>query len=145
MPRTGINGKLYYGTAGSSASTEATNVRDVTFDAKGDEVDATTREHGGWKAYLRGLKDFTIDWESNWDAEDAFILACLDSFLNGAAIALKCLDAAGGEGADGDFQVMSMTRSEPNSGVMAVKVTAKPHAGSARLMVWAGGSGHPQA
>jgi predicted secreted protein len=143
MPRTGINGKLSYGIAGSAAATEATNVRDVTFDPKRDEVDATTRAHGGWKAYLGGLKDFSIEWESNWDAEDAFILACLASFLNGTAIALKCLDTTAGEGAFGDFQIMGLAQAQPNSGVMAVKITAKPHAGAAGLMVWSGGSGLP--
>jgi predicted secreted protein len=143
MPRIGINGKLYYGVAGTAAATEATNVRDVTFDPKRDEVDATTRQHGGWKAYLGGLKDFSIEWESNWDSADAFILACLNSFLGGTAIALKCLDTTAGEGADGDFQIMGLAQSQPNSGVMSVKITAKPHAGSTRLMIWSGGSGLP--
>jgi len=143
MARTGISGILYYGAAGSSASTEATNVRDVTLDLKRDEAEATTRAHDGWKAYLGGLKDITLDWESNWDSADAFILACLASFLNGTAIALKCLDVSGGEGVDGDFQVMSFNRAEPNSGVMAVKITAKPHAAATRLQTWSGGSGLP--
>jgi len=134
--RLGIQGRLYYGTAGTTADTPAENIRDLTLDLKGDEVDATTRAHGGFKGYMRGLKDCAVDWKMNADGSDAFYQALRNSFTEGTGIALAVLDEEGGVGIDADFQVISCPRAEPNSGVMEITIAVKPHADTDRAAEW---------
>jgi hypothetical protein len=136
MPRIGIEGRLYYGAAEAQADTPAENIRDLTLDLKADEVDASTRAHGGYKAYLRGLKDCSVDWKMNADGSDAFYQALRNSFTEGTAIALAVLDEEGGAGIDADFQVISCPRAEPNSGVMEITIAVKPHADTDRTVEW---------
>lgn len=135
MPRIGILGRLYYGEAGE-ADTPAENIRDLTLNLTGDEVDATTRAHGGYKGYLRGLKDVAIDWKMNADGTDLFYQALRNSFLHGTPLALAVLDESGGAGIDADFVVVSCPRAEPNSAVMEISVSVKPAAGTDRTAEW---------
>ena len=46
----GLDAKLFRGTAGSQASTEVTNVKDLTLNLESGEADVTTRATQGWKA-----------------------------------------------------------------------------------------------
>ncbi len=132
----GFEGKLYHGTAGTAAATEATNVKDLTLDFSATEVDATTRANGGYKGYVRGLKDIAISGKSNWDPADAFLAALKTSFIDGTPVAIKMLDVVGGDGPDGDFICTKFPRSENLDGVMEIDWSLKPYAAASRVMDW---------
>lgn len=133
----GFEGKLYHGTAGTTAATEATNVKDLTLDLSASEIDASTRGNGGYKGYLRGLKDVGISGKSNWNSTDTFLTALRTSFINGTAVAIKALDSASGSGPDGDFICTKFPRSENLDGVMEIDWSVKPYAAAARAVTWA--------
>ena len=63
----GMNAKMYHGTAGTTAATEAKNVRDATLNLETGESDVTTRANNGWRATAATLKECTVDFEMVWN------------------------------------------------------------------------------
>ncbi len=135
----GFEAQLFCGAAGSTPSSEMKNIKDLTLDLSASEIEASTRVHGGWKGYLRGLKDASIEFKSNWDPADEFLQDCLDSFLNGTALAFFISDGDG-SGLDADFQVMKFPRQENLDSAQEITITIKPHAGATRTPAWIDGT-----
>ncbi|MCC7409352.1 MAG: hypothetical protein IT442_14915 [Phycisphaeraceae bacterium] len=121
----GMNAKLYFGTAGATAATEMTNVRNVTLTLEAGEADVTTRANQGWRATAPTLRECTCEFEMVWDPADAGFTAIKDAFLAAGTVALKILDKAGGQGPDGDFSITSFSRGEQLEEAITVSVTAK--------------------
>jgi len=121
----GMNAKLYYGAAGSSAATEMGNVKDVTLTLEAGEADVTTRANSGWRATAPTLRECTVEFEMVWDPTDAGFTAIKNAFLSAGLIALKVLDQAAGQGPDGDFAITSFSRNEALEEAITVSVTAK--------------------
>ena len=122
----GMEAKLYYGAAGATASTELTNVKDVTLNLESGEADVTTRANAGWRATIGTLKTGSVEFEMIWDSDDAGFAAIKDAYFNNEPIALAILDEAGGEGLDADFSITSFSRKEALEEAITVSVTAKP-------------------
>jgi len=121
----GMNAKLYYGAAGSEATTEMGNVKDVTLTLEAGEADVTTRANLGWRATAPTLRECTVEFEMVWDPTDAGFTAIKNAFLSAGLIALKVLDRAAGQGPDGDFAITSFSRNEALEEAITVSVTAK--------------------
>jgi len=121
----GKDAKLYHGPAGSTPSTEMSNVRDVTLTLEAGEADVTTRANSGWRATAPTLRECTCEFEMVWDPADAGFTAIKNAFLASGLIALKILDKAGGQGPDGDFAITSFSRNEALEEAITVSVTAK--------------------
>jgi len=121
----GMNAKIYYGTAGSTANTELSNVRDVTVTLEAGEADVTTRANDGWRATAPTLKECTVEFEMVWKTTDAGFTAIKSAFLNNTTIALLVLSESGGEGMDGDFSITNFSRNEALEEAITVSVTAK--------------------
>jgi len=122
----GMACKAYYGTAGVSATTELTNVKDVTLNLETGEADVTTRGNNGWRATVATLKDGSVEFQMVYDTEDAGFVAIKDAWLNSEAVALMFLDGEGGSGLDADFTITNFSRGEPLEEAVMVNVTAKP-------------------
>lgn len=131
----GFEAKLFCGEAGTKPTEEMDNVKDLALDLSASEVDATTRAMGGWKAVLRGLKDVSVEWKSNWDPEDEFLQDCLQSFLEGTPLAFFISDGDG-YGIDGDFQVMKFPNQQDLDNAQEITISIKPHAGASRVPTW---------
>jgi len=128
MPLTFILGKdakLYHGTAGATATTEMTNVKDVTLNLEAGEADVTTRANSGWRATAPTLRECTVEFEMVWDPDDAGFAAIKTAFLSSDLIALLVLDKEGGQGPDADFAITSFSRNEALEEAITVSVTAK--------------------
>jgi len=121
----GLEGKLYRGTAGSTATTEVTNVKDLSDEIDADVAEISNRAGGGWKSYRPTLKDVNLSWNMLWDPACAHCLFFKNAFLNGTPIALAVLDGAGGKGLDADFYVTKWGRNEPLTEGMEVPVEVK--------------------
>ncbi|MCC7407225.1 MAG: hypothetical protein IT442_04085 [Phycisphaeraceae bacterium] len=121
----GMNAKLYFGTAGATAATEMTNVRNVTLTLEAGEADVTTRANQGWRATAPTLRECTCEFEMVWDPADAGFTAIKDAFLAAGTVALKILDKPNGQGPDGDFSITSFSRGEQLEEAITVSVTAK--------------------
>ena len=121
----GMNAKIYFGAAGATASTELTNVKDVTLSLEAGEADVTTRANQGWRATAPTLRECTAEFEMQWKPSDAGFEAVKTAFLSAGTIALLILTEANGEGPDGDFSITGFSRSEPLEESITVSVTAK--------------------
>jgi len=121
----GMNAKIYHGTAGTTASTELTNVKDVTLNLEAGEADVTTRGNQGWRATAPTLRECTAEFEMQWKPGDTGFEAVKTAFLTAGTISLLVLTEEDGEGPDGDFSITSFSRSEPLEESITVSVTAK--------------------
>ena len=138
--RLGMDAKLYHGPAGSTATSELTNTRDVTLNLETGEADATTRGSNGWRAIVATLKEGTVEFEMIWDTEDSGFSAIKDAFFNNTPIALAVLDKTDGSGLDADFMITNFSRSEPLEEAITVSVSARPTY-SDRAPDWVEGTG----
>lgn len=132
--RMGFEGKLYWGTAGSTAATELTIVRDVNYKYESSFVDVSDR------ASIIGDNDvgqvgFTLEFEVNNDNSNAFIAALRAAVIAGTAIAFKTEDMTSGYGCDGDF-VFGEDEDQPLTDAQRIKVSARPTQKSGRTISW---------
>jgi predicted secreted protein len=124
--RLGMQAKMYYGEAGSLATNEMPNVKDVTLNLEAGEADVTTRGNAGWRAVIATLKEGSVEFEMVWDSDNAGFAALKNAYFNNVAIALAVLDCENGEGLEADFSITNFSRSEPLEEAITVSVTAKP-------------------
>jgi hypothetical protein len=124
MRRIGFEGKLYWGTAGSTASTELSIARDVGY--KFDPTRADVSDRGSIIDYSRvaGIK-FTLDFETTNNDSDPFVAAVRAAAAAGTLIAFRTRDKTSGWGVDGDFNV-SLDESQPLRDRQAIKVNCEP-------------------
>jgi len=123
--RLGLDAKLFIGAAGAKASTELSNVKDVTLNLETGEADVTTRAANGWRAMAATLKEGSVEFEMNWDPEDAGFTQIANAFFSSTAVALFVSDGLG-NGLDADFTVTQFNRSEPLEEALSVSVVCKP-------------------
>lgn len=124
--RLGMEAKLYYGPAGATATTELSNVKDVTLNLEAGEADVTTRANQGWRATVATLKEGSVEFEMVWDTADSGFAALKDAYFNNTPIAMAILDGPNGSGLDADFSITNFSRNEPLEEAIMVSVTAKP-------------------
>jgi hypothetical protein len=121
----GLDAKLYYGAAGTTASSELKNVKDVTLNLETGEADVTTRAAEGWRATAATLKDASVEFTMIWDTEDEGFTAIKNAYFGGNPLSLFVTDGEE-SGLDADFVVTSFSRSEPLEEALTVSVTCKP-------------------
>ena len=138
--RLGMDAKLFHGPAGTTATDELANTRDVTLNLETGEADVTTRGNQGWRATAATLKEGTVEFEMIWDTDDVGFNSIKDAFFNNTAIALAVLDKENGAGLDADFMITNFSRSEPLEEAITVSVTARPTY-SERAPQWVEGNG----
>jgi len=125
MKRVGLNGKLYRGTAGSTAATEVLNCVDLTLSLSKAMADITTRGSGGWRQKLSTVKECELEWKMYVDPEDADYAAIIAAWHSGTPLALK-VSPTGNGGLDGDFEITDISEEQPLEDAMAVTVKAEP-------------------
>ena len=121
----GFDGKLYHGTAGSSATTELTIVRDVTLGLTGKKLDDSSRGSGKWVSTRTGRLETALQIDILDDPDDPGYAALLAAFLDRTAIALKVLTEDGGNGMDADFAITSFDRKQPLDEIETISITAE--------------------
>ena len=123
------NAKLYRGPAGSQATVEMTNVRDLTLNVEKDESDITVRGSGGWEEIAAGNKKGSIDFQMVGKKDDADLTAIMTAFFSENPLAFLILDAAltdDGKGLDADFEIMKFERAEDLEDAQIISVSIKP-------------------
>ena len=125
MIKVGLEAKLLYGTAGSTGASEATNVKDVSLSLEAGSADITTRAAQGWRVKKATLKEGSLEFEMNYDTEDAFCVDVIQKFITGDAISLFVSDGAG-EGLDADWIITNCSMEQPLEDAVTVSVTAEP-------------------
>ena len=131
--RVGFEGKLYWGTAGSTAATELTIARDVNYQFTGAKADVSDR--ASIIEYSRtAMVGFSLDFEVNNDATNAFLAAVRAAAAAGTAIAFKTLDRTSGYGCDGDF-IVDLGEGQPLKDAQRLRVTCTP-TNDSRSITW---------
>ena len=135
----GLDAVLYRGTAGTKATTEVTNVKDLTINLESGEADVTTRATEGRKAAVATLKEGSLEFGMLYDTADADFQAFQSAYFSNTPMALFVSDGAG-TGLDADFSITGFNITQNQEEAMTVSVKAKPTA-STRAPQWVSGSG----
>ncbi len=130
----GMNAKLFRGEAGSTATEEVKNIKDVTLSLESGEADVTTRANAGWRASTGTLKEASLEFTILYDTADADYTAFADAYFDNKPLALFVSDG-NGTGLDADFSITSFSIEQPLEEAISVSVTAKPTA-STRAPQW---------
>jgi hypothetical protein len=132
--RMGLEGKLYWGAAGSTAATELKIARDVSYKLEPTEVDVSDRNSIVDLVDVAGIK-FSLEFEVNNQSTDAFIAAFRTAAAAGTAIAFRTRDSASGWGVDADF-IVGDDEGQPLRDAQRIKVTCSPTDKNGRVPVW---------
>ena len=133
--RMGFEGKVYTGAAGSTAATELTIVRDVTFNLDPDRADTSDRASFINMTDAAGCT-VSIDIEINNDNSNAFIATLLANTAAGTPYAFKLEDYSGHTVFDGDC-ITSFNNTEPLRDAQRISFNATPTDSEGRAPVFA--------
>lgn len=102
----GYQGELYYGTAGSTATTQVTNCEDLNYDTEPTRAETTVRGVGGSTVPIETSKVVSLKpvltWSMLMKSDDTTLTALLAAARTGAAVALRTKSYASGLGFNGD-------------------------------------------
>jgi len=132
--RMGFEGKTYWGAAGSTAATELTIARDVSYKFENTEADVSDRGSIIDLMDVAGVK-FSLELEVNNQDTNAFIAAVRAAAIAGNAMAFRTRDKTAGWGVDGDF-IVAVDESQPLRDAQRIKVTASPTDKNGRVPTW---------
>lgn len=130
--RLGFQGQLNYkpgGIAAGGSWAELTNCKDVTLSLDSESDDVTTRGSDGLKAEEPTLHTAEVEFESEWDPNDAGLTALMNAYLNRSIVGIQALDydtAPNRIGLQCDMKVHRFQRSEAQTGSIKVSVLLKP-------------------
>lgn len=125
MAKAGFEKKLFYGTAGTKATTECKKVRDVNTGLDKSKIDVTTREADGWTMNRGGLKEAEVEWEMLADKKDSEYTTFLTHFLTGSSFSLYVEDG-GGKGLDADFVMVEFSETQDLEEGVVTRCVAVP-------------------
>jgi len=125
----GFEGLIYYGAAGSTASTALTNTRDVSITLDSEDGDTTVRGDGSSPPI-----ETTRVTKLKWSCEFTMLMKTADAELEalqvaaaaGNPVALRMKDHSSGKGFDGDV-TLTCRDGKPLNGEQTKQFTAKPN------------------
>jgi hypothetical protein len=127
--KSGYEGILYYGTAGSTAATQVVNCEDLNYDTDLEKVETTTRGDGATlpkKSEKPVAIGATITWGMLMKTGDATLTALIAAARTGANVALRTKAHSTGTGFDGDCTV-TVTHEMTLKGQSKFNFTATPN------------------
>ena len=136
------NAKFYRnsGSYGSPDWVEIDNVKDLTLNLDKDETDVTTRASGGFKEFVDGLIDASIEFSMLWDTADTNFTAIRTAFFAKTAVEFLILDGdegtAGSQGLRVTCMVKGFTRNEALGEALMVDVNIRPTKNANAAPAW---------
>lgn len=124
----GFEGLIYYGAAGSTASTQLTNIRDETYTFEKEDGDTTVRGDGSAvpiETMTPVLRRVSLEWTMINKPADTELAAMLTAAYACTAIAIRTKDRSGGKGFDGDVY-LTVEHGKPFKGEQTYRFTATP-------------------
>jgi len=126
--KSGYQGILYHGTAGSTAATQVTGCEDLNYNNELERVETTVRGDGSSipkKVEVPVALGAEITWSMFLTTTDTSLTAFVAAARTGAAIALRTKSYASGTGFDGDC-TLTMTHEMTLKGASKFNFTAAP-------------------
>lgn len=136
------NAKLYRNSAsyGTPTWVEIDNVKDLTLNLDKDETDVTTRASGGFKEFVDGMIDASVEWSMLWDTADANFTAIRTAFFAKTAVEFLILDGdegtAGSQGLRVTCMIKGFTRNETLGDALMVDVNIRPTKNANAAPTW---------
>lgn len=124
----GFEGLLYYGTAGSTATTLLENTKDITINRDVEKGDTTVRGDSTVppiETESVSTRKLGVEFVMLNDIDDTALEALRSAVALGSCVALRGKDHAAGKGPDGDF-TLSMGEPWPLKGEQVITFTASP-------------------
>ncbi len=126
----GFEGLLFYGTAASTATTNLTNVKDISLTYDVERGDITVRGGSTFppiKTQAVTMRSFSVEWGMINDkgTPDAELALLLTAATDGTLVAIKLKDFSSGKGPDFDA-TLSVSWGLPLSGEQIITFTAVP-------------------
>jgi hypothetical protein len=130
----GFEGQIFYGAAGSTATTQITNATDINFPIDQETGNTTVRGDGSSipieTMSVTCLKG-TIEFSMIFDTADTTLAALMTAAAAGSGVALRLKDYASGKGPDADY-ILKVENGMPLKGEQTKKFTATPTRGYGR-------------
>lgn len=126
--KSGYQGVIYYGTAGSTAATQITNVEDLNYNTDIEKVETTTRGDSTSipkKVEVPVTLTAEITWSMFMSTTDATLTALVAAERTGTPVAIRTKSYASGTGFDGDC-ILSLTNEMTLKGQHKFNFTASP-------------------
>ena len=101
------------------------NVKNVSLNLEKATADITTRAASGWRVKKATLKEASVEFEMNYDTEDAGFTSMISAFLGNSAVAIFVSDGDG-KGLDADWDITNFSIEQPLEEAISVSVTAEP-------------------
>lgn len=126
------NAKMYRNTGSYAVPVwdEITLVKDLTLNVTKDVADVTTRASGGWKEFVDGLKDASVEFSTLWDTANADFTAIQTAFLGNTALEFAIMDGPIAtptqQGLRATMLVENFTRNEVLGEALMVDCTLRP-------------------
>ena len=117
--------KLLGGPAGTQPTKELELAFEVEISSEKAQIDATTRRNKKSKSYISGLMDHTLTFNYKYEVDDEGFELLRNAYYAGTPIALFASDEEG-NGVDGDWEIFSFNRTEPEEDTVQYAVTCKP-------------------
>ncbi len=130
MKGLGFECKLYRGTAGTKGATEVTTAKDVTPAHAADQIEASNRA-SAYKKYLQGMVDAGVEWNMEFDKDDAHCMAFLTAAVNRTDISIY-VELAVSVGLDMDCCIFCNNLDQPLADSQKISFSAKPSAKATR-------------
>lgn len=129
VKKMGFEGLLYYGAAGSTASTQITNCQDITISYDIEEGATTVRGSGSSvpinTSRVTALS-LSMEWTMLVKSDDTTLEALRVASAAGNPVAIRGKDYSSGKGPDLDV-ILTMQHGMPLKGEQTVRFTAKPN------------------
>lgn len=133
--RKGFEGIAYYGTAGSTASTQLTNCRDITYNTDAEFGDTTVRGDGSAvpiQTQSKTLRTQSIEITMLHDDTDTAFQAMETAAAGSDPVAIRTKSYASGKGYDGDCHLAS-SKPYPMNGEQVITFTCTPTRDGGRM------------
>ena len=130
----GFEGRIYYGTAGSQASTLIENATDISEDFDFDEGSTTVRGDSTVAPVETGdvtVRKYSLEWTMVNDSTDTVLEALRVAAVAGTVVAIRGKDYAAGKGFDGDCKI-KFKHGKPLKGEQTIQFTATPSRSAGR-------------
>lgn len=124
----GYQGVLYYGTAGSTATNQLTNIKDLSITRDVTRGNTTVRGTGSVppiETESVTIRKIQVEFNMINDTADAYLTALRAAAAAGTAVALRGKDYSSGVGVDADF-TLSEKDGMPLEGEATFDFTAVP-------------------
>ena len=130
----GFEGMIYYGAAGTTATTLLENVKDISYTMDVEKGNTTVRGDSTVPPIETEdvtIRKVSIEWTMIHDITDTALEAIRVAAHNGTNIAVRTKDYTSGKGFDGDCSV-SIATAKPLAGEQAFTITATPSRSNGR-------------